>query len=901
MKPLRFLIHPLRIRRVVPRWLRGGLLAGLAFGASSFALAAAPPPSPAAPAYGEEAEALRLARSYLEGGPDAQAALLEALKRMGWGVRNTTGQVVHAAPAGADTGLAMRDYELDELLWEPSRQPQIRLISMAQALAIPFENADPEEVAQLIVGTVRRSVGSEQPQQRFWGLFVAALGRVNADGFDFAAPGSAGVIPPDYRRLERLQREALQNPMALIDAMQPKHLWPADDPVLAASPRPDGAASDGDGETTSERDARRMEEIPEESMALIALLSSADETVRAAAEAKMDKLNREMAAVSHRVQAANLYETAQSYASAPAAQDDDEDANDDDSDYEDSWDDDDDWSDDDEEESGARFLAEWREQPLSLLQVALITRVLAADVRQAATRGPVTVEVSPLRRLVRRLTPPVAWIGLAQIAAPDLGQQFAGAAGDIWATGWGTYTGDLLQQHLPDSKFTKGVGIANLMIAWFKTIMTVARQNITIEVENAPLVRTKTRAAGQQRTARARVVVDFPKSDALKALRAAANLSSLDLQLPDGGPISGARVVWRLPEGSYNGKYQTAAGGSTYRPDLAVVQFARAGGKEAYVSTTNDAGEATITLEGTPQRRNLPNTVRPYPRRAAVGVEVTMKVGNLTQDLNDAIATALGGPISGGLGFIADMVLRTSFFFHKTQPFEVTDWKEPAWQGEFEIEVKAAGSKTKKPEKGGPPITYTWRVDRLMEGRLHTPEWAEEIEQDSDYAHEGRHRLEIDGDSRYFRLDDASSAQSPKIDNRYEAHGPLRLPPPRPDGLRAYSRSEPSGSAELLITGGIMQLDLRPFFGAECLVARSERNEGHSSQRSGPEFLSLLGDIYPESFTVTEPIAENQDHVEGIKTFSYKGGLPYVPDFDVEVTLRYKLWKNGPPPRNQPR
>src|SRR4029077_11339107 len=104
--------------------------------------------------------------------------------------------------------------------------------------------------------------------------------------------------------------------------------------------------------------------------------------------------------------------------------------------------------------------------------------------------------------------------------------------------------------------------------------------------------------------------------------------------------------------------------------------------------------------------------VRPYPRRAAIAVEVTIKVGNLTQDLNDAINTAMGGPLIGGLGFIADMVLRTSFFFQAGKIFEVTDWKEPAWEGDFQITVKGAGSKHEKGEKGGPDQDYAWSMNR---------------------------------------------------------------------------------------------------------------------------------------------------------------------------------------------
>ena len=99
-----------------------------------------------------------------------------------------------------------------------------------------------------------------------------------------------------------------------------------------------------------------------------------------------------------------------------------------------------------------------------------------------------------------------------------------------------------------------------------------------------------------------------------------------------------------------------------------------------------------------------------------------------------------------------------------------------------------------------------------------------------------------------------------------------------------------------------MQLELRPFFGAECLVARSERTGSRSSNKSGPEYLSLLSDISPTNFTIIEDNDGSQDYIEGSKTFdNYHGSLPYVPSFDVEVTVKYRLWKNGPPPKSQAR
>jgi hypothetical protein len=852
-----------------------GVLAQPATPAVEAPLEPLPPDQPVA--IDPDVQALILARAYLEGGDGARPAVMEALRLMGWGLRDAKGAVLASPPAGTDTGLALRDYELEELLWNPSEQPAIRLISYAQALAIPFEDADPEELAQDLVDVLRAGAESDQPQRRFWARFIIALGKVSPAGYDLAGVAPLPVIPPGAEQLRAIEKAAQENPFALLSLAAPTPLWPEDDPVLAPSPRPE-RSDDDTRESVGERDEKRFEALMEEMEPLYAEMATGDPERIKTAQDKLAKLSVELQAITQRQQAASMQQMANVARRFGAATDDDEEEEDED--------------DDDE----PRFQADWRDQSLSLMQVSLLTRVFAADLRLAAAgrlRGGSLVWTRSRAPL------PLAMLGFPRVTAQSFGDQFAGAIGDIWATGWGAYTGAVLDHHLPDSKFGKAAGIANTIIAWYKTIMTVARQKITIDVENAPLVRTKTRSPGEQRTARCKVEIDFPKSDVLKAIRAAGNLTTIDLQLPDGGPVSGAKVVWRLPEGSYNTKYQKARGGWEYRPDLAVVQFAAAGGKAAYVSNTNDAGEATITIEGVPQKRNLPPTVRPYPRRAVIAVEVTVKVGNLTQDLNDAINTAMGGPIGGGLGFIADMVLRTSFFFQKGRVFEVTDWKEPAWEGEFEIIAKASGSEYKKGEKGGPATEYRWSMDRYVEGRMHTPEWAEQEEEDRQYEVEARHKLEIDGDTRYFRLKDSSSAKTKDSHNRYEASGPLQIRPPAQNQLALYSRAEPSGSAALTFTGGKMILEIQPFFGAECLVQRSEQAKGRSSNRAGPEFLSLLDGIHPEDFRIIEDNDGSQDYIEGSKTFDNLGSLPYVPNFDVTVTVKYRLWKNGPPPKNR--
>jgi hypothetical protein len=851
--------------------------------------------------YDADTMALVLARRYLAGAgnADSRAAVHDALGRMGWDVRNHAGTITLPAPAGTATGLAMRDYELEELLWKPTEQPAIRLISYAQVLAVPFGDADPEEIAQDLVDVLRKSSNSKNPQQRFWARFIIALGRVSPAGYDLSELAQPPVMYPSKAQLKALEKQAAKNPLAAMAAMnaaQPKPVWDEKDPILAASPLPEREENDPRG-TIQTRDEKRLKELNKELSQLTTKLGTAtDPVAQKSLQEDLNRLMSEMGSISNHMTAATTLSMAASMQKRQKAR-----SGNSNNEEEDDEDDDDDEND----SSDPRFIAEWRDQPLSLLQVSLLTRVIAADLRLYAKRAPSAKSRARVGVLSNGPLP-FAMINLAQLApapAPNFGEQFSGAGGDIWATATGAYTGAVLEHHLPENKFSQAAGIANAMIAWFKTIMSVVRQNINVEVDNAPLIRTKNRSPGQQRTAKATVAIDFPKHDALKALRAAVNLTTIDLQLPDGGPVSGAKVVWRLTEGSYNNKYQAGKDSWEYKPELAVVQFAQAGSKDAYVSTTDSKGVATITIEGVPQKTILSPTVRPYSRRAAISVEVTIKVGNMTQDINDAINTAMGGPVGGGISFFADMVLRTSFFFQKGRVFEVVDWKEPLWTGEFDITVKASGSKTEKSEKGGSPVTYTWRMNRYMEGRLHTPDFAEDEENSRPKArthNDADHRLEIDGDKRYFTLDDSSSAKSRTIDNRYEASGPVQIQPPGYNQLAKYSRAEPSGDASLRFLGGKMILKLRPFFGADCIVGNYEKNGRRASSHAGTRYLSLLSDISDE-FTIIEENDGGADSYQGTKTFDYfTASLPYVPSFKVDVTINYRIWKNNPPPKNKP-
>lgn len=873
---------------------------------------ALPVPEPAkVPAnMSDDAAAVWLAMRCAEGPETGRPALVAALDRMGWGVKDREGNLLRAPAIAEPTGLAMRDYEVEMLFWNNEEQPGVRLITYADVLSVVLPTADPEDLAQGLLDAIRAGAESAEPRRRFWARFIIGLGLAQ-NGSDLAGPGDTLVIPPDASALSGLMPKmdgefpegdedesnaaSIQRGMAMAAAMMkgmdvramveagtPKPVWPHDDPVLGRRPVPKG----GPTPTAEER----MNALTEEMQPLYAAMGSSNPQEAEAAGKRLAELQQKVT---------NLNEAMQLASHRRYAIENDPDF---------------DGDEEDEDNNGSRFMAEHRSTPLSVLQIALLNRVVVAEVlgppppksELAAGRG------AP--RIATASSLPLAFIQLAQ-APPaggpptSFGGQLASAGADMWATGWGTYTGEVLNAHMPDGKFSDRVGKANAIMGWIKTIILLAQNKITLEVQNAPLVRTKRRdRSGEQRQVKCVVEVDFPKTpDSVKAMRALLNIATIDLQVPEGGPVSGAKVVWRLPEGSEGGKYASANGGAVRAPSLAYVQFAaRAEGSAAnssYVSYTNDAGEALITVEGKPQKKDLPRDVRPKKRRATVAVEVTMKVGNLMQDLNDAIGAAgiRGAPgITGIATFLSEMVQRTSLFFQAGRSFEVIDWMPPAWEGEIVITAKGSGSKTEKGEKGGPDVRYEWSLNRAMEARVQTPEWEQEDALERGNTESNRIILEVANDTKRYKVTDFSAQTSRDVEVAFTAEGPVEIQPAGRNQLQLFSRAEPSGYGSLTTWPEIPQYSFRvePHFYSKALIFNYERNKGRvkTENRVGP--YSLMDGIFPDKLWENGTYDPVSGTITGSKTFEVRGSLPHVPNFDVILEFAFTLRYHAPPPES---
>jgi hypothetical protein len=873
---------------------------------------AIPVPAPAqAPAnMPDDAAAVWLAMRVAEGPETGRPALVAALDRMGWGVKDREGNLTRAPAIAEPTGLAMRDYEIETLFWNHDEQPGVRLITYADVLSVAFPTADPEELAQWLVDSVRAGAASAEPRRRFWARFIIALG-VAQSGDDLAGPGDTLVIPPDPNEMKGMmdgmmgqaddidsegdEASQMQKAMAMAAAMMkgmdvqamvaastPKPVYPHDDPVLGRRPSP----KTGPTATAEER----MNALNDEMQALYAKTVSANTAEAEAAQLKLAELQQKMT---------NLQESLNLASSRRLALENDPDFEGDE---------------DDDAIDGSRFMAEHRSTPLSVLQLVLLNRVVVADLLGAPPPASELASGHGAPRIATASLLPLAFIRLAQ-AAPAGGPptsftgQFVSAAADMWATGWGTYTGEVLGAHMPDSKFADRTGKANAIMGWIKTIILLAQNKITLEVQNAPLVRTKRRdQAGEQRRVKCVVEIDFPKTpDSVKAMRALLNIATIDLQIPEGGPVSGAKVVWRLPEGSEGGKYATKDGGKVRAPSLAYVQFAaRAEGSAAsssYVSYTNDAGEAFITVEGKPQKKTLPQNVREKKRRATVAVEVTMKVGNLMQDLNDAIGAGgiRGAPgITGVATFLSEMVQRTSLFFQAGKSFAVIDWMPPAWEGTVVITAKGSGSKTEKGQKGGPDVRYEWSLDRAMEAHVQTPEWDQEAALERGVEESNRIILEVSNDTKRYKVADFSSQTSRDVEAAFTAEGPVEIQPAGRNQLQIFSRAEPSGYGSLTAWPEIPQYHFRiePSFYSKALIFNYERNKGRvkTENRVGP--YSLMDGIYPAELTDTGTYDPATGTITGTKTVEVLGSLPHVPNFDVILEFAYTLRYNEPPPES---
>lgn len=137
-----------------------------------------------------------LAWRVARGGDDARAALREAIRESGLGVREPGGRVV-VAPADPAQGIYFDPLDVVAMERGIDREITIPLGALGSALAKGAPELARPTFAQDVIGALRESARSDVPTRRFFAEFVLALG-------EWRQRGDA-VLPADSLQLDMVQ------------------------------------------------------------------------------------------------------------------------------------------------------------------------------------------------------------------------------------------------------------------------------------------------------------------------------------------------------------------------------------------------------------------------------------------------------------------------------------------------------------------------------------------------------------------------------------------------------------------------------------------------------------------------------------------------------------------------
>jgi hypothetical protein len=231
-------------------------------------------------------------------------------------------------------------------------------------------------------------------------------------------------------------------------------------------------------------------------------------------------------------------------------------------------------------------------------------------------------------------------------------------------------------------KFKDGKSVASALLTYAKLIAIYAALEVKVEMESAPLTRTKERrpASGESKELTALVRLNIGNAQIVNCFRIMLNAVGLDFKLTQDGPVKGARVGWQGDSG-FSELVESRGG-----PDQ-IVRFVGSGSDGEFKSAnsiTNAAtdadGKTRVKVEGVGQRvKKSANAVR-VSRRASVHVNVALKGADIFGDLADAAGNALGG-VKALVSLPAEMLYRTQWASAGHHTFEVIDWSGTQWSG----------------------------------------------------------------------------------------------------------------------------------------------------------------------------------------------------------------------------
>jgi hypothetical protein len=275
-----------------------------------------------------------------------------------------------------------------------------------------------------------------------------------------------------------------------------------------------------------------------------------------------------------------------------------------------------------------------------------------------------------------------------------------------------------------------GAGIANIVAAVFKFILSYSMLDVEITMDGEEVVRPKDKSPGAPRTLTAKLKIDKSPWEQLNCLRPVFNAAGLDLEFPKSGPLADTTVAWSIVlGGDSRGALGTAIDlvtGEDDRDDLIYLKPKPGSHPMPNKQTADSNGVSVIDVVGAPQKEDLSRRKVFEVYKAGgvtVGVQIKpMKIkdaqaalSTLTDITGNVLSFLTGDPVGGGLGVVFETMYRSNWYSAKPFYFPVKDW-EPCngqWQGTISY-------------------TYALREVGSAESNVVTQSWNDEEHYDSE-------------------------------------------------------------------------------------------------------------------------------------------------------------------------
>ena len=259
--------------------------------------------------------------------------------------------------------------------------------------------------------------------------------------------------------------------------------------------------------------------------------------------------------------------------------------------------------------------------------------------------------------------------------------------------------------------YSDKAGIASIVAAVFKFVMSYALLDVEISMDAEMLERTKNRTPGETRTLTAKLKIDKSPWETLNCLRPIFSIANLDIEFPKSGPLADTTVEWSIVLGADSGgalgAFVDHITGDDSRDDLIYLKPKPGAHPMPNKQKADENGESVIYVVGAPQKEDWSRRKLFEVYKGAgvtVGVQIKpMKIKDATAALStlvdivgNVVSLLSGDAVGGGLGVVFETMYRSNWYSAKPFYFMVKDW-EPCkgqWQGTitYSTSLKEKGS-----------------------------------------------------------------------------------------------------------------------------------------------------------------------------------------------------------------